>query len=908
MSIETFSLCNPDLPAGGEVHHNSNIVKQAWTNELRDCIHIIEISVELFIDHLVPCGVPYLPSEDLDIQPGPFAQYLPRPGGEIMGSCSGLLSGLRRLVTSFPADKRLKFADTHANPLPFPFAAFAPNHHNSKPDLSISFPGKDLDLDVLLTYPWRDIASVIEVKPDEKDDPFYDWKKGYTNNDKILQIARNARNLMLVHGFLASYVIGIYGEYARLIRFDHSCALVSKRFVLKENPELLQKFFWHFVNPCFGKTVVGCDPSIACLSFDDVAWVKKQLGQRGENLKTFNKDVLHGRRMQVYDQKTDTSSWYIVYKAVDINAHLFSRATMVWRTIEDTRGTPTSRPPKSGILKESWRQVVRRSETSFYYRLADKIPEAERYGLTKLECGGDLGEVDVRLWEQSTPYLHLIPDEQRQLRLSATQTQLKNAKPSSPSPNTSRSPSTTPSPSPSSSPSPTACATIGHSDSSARHPLPYPLHQTFSWTFALGPKMTYRERSHMRFVVADVGRPVYKFKNTEELVTALQDAVKGHEQAYTKAGILHRDVSIGNILIVDNPSEGSFVGFIHDFDYSSIEVEDDPPELIDDMPIADEDDQGHVTGIIIRKERTGTFYFMAMDLLAIDDFGPIIHGVHHDLESVYWVLLWVVFRHTKHSLGPERCGEVFKYGSDREAYNAKMSWIGTVPGFDMMKSSQLVVENNEPLTTLLHEFRCLVRRQLMEIVKLDYESVLAIFDEALKKHNWPKDDWVEFNPHGEYVTVAGLIAPAPPSEVVRFRALLVLPLHPHVPTPSDRQQPVRDPQYNTSAPPLLAPAGVGTKRRCDALNEPISNEHPTLVDRRMAESIQTSFGRPAKRHRLTQPERRGTSPPPVPQMSAIRSMGHGVESPSGGDSKNERWGLEPPVERPSSARSRCVLM
>lgn len=198
----------------------------------------------------------------------------------------------------------------------------------------------------------------------------------------------------------------------------------------------------------------------------------------------------------------------------------------------------------------------------------------------------------------------------------------------------------------------------------------------------------------------------------------------------------------------------------------------------------------------------------------------------------------------------------------------------------------------------------------MEVAKLDYESILMIFDEALKKHNWPKEDWVVFNPHGDYVgTVVGLVAPAPPSEVVKLRALLVLPLHPHVPTHSaNRQQPVSGPQYNTSAPPLLAPAGVGTKRQCDALNEPISHEQPTLLDRRMAESIQTSIERPTKRHRLTQPERRGTSPPPVPQMSAIQSMGHGVKPPSGGDSKTERWGLDSPVQYPSSARSRYVLI
>ncbi|KAI0788320.1 hypothetical protein C8Q74DRAFT_1446778 [Fomes fomentarius] len=876
MSIPSSFLCEPVF-AAGEVHHDSNIVKEAWTNELRNRIHLIEDPVDWFIDRLVPCDVPYSPPNNLNAQPGPFAQYVPRKGGEI-ASYPGLLSGLRLLVKSFPADKRLKFADTHAKPLPFPFAAFAPNHHNSKPDLSISFPGKDLDLDVLLTYPWRDIASVIEVKPDEKDDPFYDWKKGYTNNDKIIQIARNARNLMLVHGFLASYVIGIYGEYARLLRFDHSCALVSERFVLKENPELLQKFLWHFVNPCFGKTVVGCDPSITSLSLDDVAWVKKQLGERGENLKTFNKDVLHGRRMQVYDQKTDTSSWYIVYKAVDINAHLFSRATMVWRTIEDTRGTPTSRPPKLGILKESWRQVVRQSEALFYYRLADKIPEEERYGLTKLECGGDLGELDIRLWEQSTLYLHLMPEEQRQLRLSATQVQLNssdNAGPSSPSPSTPPSPS----PSPCPSPSPTACAAIGHSDPSARHPLHYPLHQTFSWTLALGPKMTYRERSHMRFVVADVGRPVYKFKNTEELVTALQDAVKGHEQAYTKAGILHRDVSIGNILIVDKPSDGSFVGFIHDFDYR------------------------HVTGIIIRKERTGTFYFMAMDLLAIDDFGPVIHGVHHDLESVYWVLLWVVLRHTKHSLGPEKCGHVFTYGNDQQAYDAKMSWIGPTPHFDTRKSSRLVVENNEPLTTLLEKFRRLVRHQFTNGAKLDYESVLEIFEEALKKPQWPKKDWVEcelLNSHANSVIVEGVVAPVPARKDVRFRTLAALPRHPpDTPTPSGRRRPA--PETIASAPPELA--SVGIKRQNDSLNEPISDEQLVLPRR----SVPTCFETPTKRQRLTRAERRGPSPP-LHHMRAVRSTGSG--SSSSGRSSPERRGVDSsPVERPlSDSDSWCVLM
>ena len=38
-----------------------------------------------------------------------------------------------------------------------------------------------------------------------------------------------------------------------------------------------------------------------------------------------------------------------------------------------------------------------------------------------------------------------------------------------------------------------------------------------------------------------------------------------------KCGVLHRDISVGNILIVDDPAlQERFCGFLHDFDYSSL--------------------------------------------------------------------------------------------------------------------------------------------------------------------------------------------------------------------------------------------------------------------------------------------------------------------------------------------------
>ena len=45
----------------------------------------------------------------------------------------------------------------------------------------------------------------------------------------------------------------------------------------------------------------------------------------------------------------------------------------------------------------------------------------------------------------------------------------------------------------------------------------------------------------------------------------------------SRAGVLHRDVSIGNVFIVDDEEDqDEFSGFLHDFDYSSMSR--DPPK------------------------------------------------------------------------------------------------------------------------------------------------------------------------------------------------------------------------------------------------------------------------------------------------------------------------------------------
>ncbi|KAJ3001105.1 hypothetical protein NUW54_g6644 [Trametes sanguinea] len=274
----------------------------------------------------------------------------------------------------------------------------------------------------------------------------------------------------------------------------------------------------------------------------------------------------------------------------------------------------------------------------------------------------------------------------------------------------------------------------------------------------VNPEFDYLERSHMRIVINEIGRPLTEFKSTRELVTALRDAVIGHQQAWLRAGILHRDVSVGNILIVDEPGEEapSICGFLHDFDYSSMT----PLTPLTDKtsgaacaagepssakgPKNSEAIEGDPTDNNGRKERTGTYYFMAYGLLLTDLKRGVIHEAHHDLESIYWILIWVVLRHTDCSAGKRTPSQLskglFVYGDDMASYRAKRSFVEEVA------MGSLTVHGNEPLTDLISAFSDLVNQQHSATVafmkgkkasgdgsvQLTYEAVLELLDGALE--------------------------------------------------------------------------------------------------------------------------------------------------------------------------------
>lgn len=116
-----------------------------------------------------------------------------------------------------------------------------------------------------------------------------------------------------------------------------------------------------------------------------------------------------------------------------------------------------------------------------------------------------------------------------------------------------------------------------------------------------------------------------------------------------------------------------------------------------------------------------------------------MHDTHHDLESFYWVLLWIVLRHTTHNHPDGRqlaCSSVFKSGDDRDAWSAKCGWVHA--------NAPFVIDQNLPLTDLMAHLRDLLRianapygptRQ-----PITYDVFLDAFDAAIAREDWPDDD------------------------------------------------------------------------------------------------------------------------------------------------------------------------
>ncbi|KAI0402797.1 serine/threonine-protein kinase Sgk2 [Xylaria palmicola] len=139
----------------------------------------------------------------------------------------------------------------------------------------------------------------------------------------------------------------------------------------------------------------------------------------------------------------------------------------------------------------------------------------------------------------------------------------------------------------------------------------------------------WENRIYSCLVVSPAGRVISDFKTTKELLESMRDAIKAHQSLYVTGGILHRDISSNNIIITEPETADGFKGMLIDLDLAK--VRDSGPSGA--------------------RHQTGTMQFMAVEVLRTVD-----HTYRHDLESFFYVLLWMCARQSwsNISTGEER--------------------------------------------------------------------------------------------------------------------------------------------------------------------------------------------------------------------------------------------------------------
>ncbi|KAL2044998.1 hypothetical protein N7G274_002773 [Stereocaulon virgatum] len=104
----------------------------------------------------------------------------------------------------------------------------------------------------------------------------------------------------------------------------------------------------------------------------------------------------------------------------------------------------------------------------------------------------------------------------------------------------------------------------------------------------------------------------------KELLIALRDAINAHRSLYLKGNILHRDISENNIIITGTEKkDGNVAGMLIDLDLAKVAG----------------------SGRSGARHQTGTMEFMAIEVLQ-----GIDHTYRHDLESFFYVLIWLCAR------------------------------------------------------------------------------------------------------------------------------------------------------------------------------------------------------------------------------------------------------------------------
>ncbi|EIW53189.1 uncharacterized protein TRAVEDRAFT_23623 [Trametes versicolor FP-101664 SS1] len=318
------------------------------------------------------------------------------------------------------------------------------------------------------------------------------------------------------------FVVSICGSSARFFRFDRAGAISSEPFDLYNDPTAILGRFVHRFSK-MSREQRGHDPTASLASSSEAA-LFRQLHTHFSEDSAINPTVLRGLKtaatpgwliyaLDVYapwspkhtflDAGTTaacTSHRCLVGRPSYISDRLYESGTRGFVAYDLTEGTVV-------WIKDSWRPLSADVPSEFdnYQTLLRKMtPDVLDEGLLTLRAGGDV------LWPPSSCF----PDHAAHSEAGA------------------RSESWFGSQTPQTQTTLTHDYAPGAEDSTPHFP-----------------------RRHARLVFEEVCRTLEEFDDARELMLAVSIAIMVHRDAWENAELLHRNISVGNILIYEDPTD-----------------------------------------------------------------------------------------------------------------------------------------------------------------------------------------------------------------------------------------------------------------------------------------------------------------------------------------------------------------
>ncbi|KAI0712053.1 hypothetical protein C8Q76DRAFT_476440 [Earliella scabrosa] len=193
---------------------------------------------------------------------------------------------------------------------------------------------------------------------------------------------------------------------------------------------------------------------------------------------------------------------------------------------------------------------------------------------------------------------------------------------------------------------------------------------------SMGGRAVMSKQRHYRIVLGTVGYDLQHLRGTDELLHATYDVFQAIIDAYTLGKRLHRDVSVGNIILVRDGSRSTRKGYLIDWD-ASCEVDD--------------------SGASTEAKRVGTWLFMSRQVLSHE--GPTRkHTLQDDMESLLYVILYCSFLWLPHNLSKYELGYTIRglFEETSRAHGIIIGGGGKIINA-MLRRFTGRVEFNEPL-------------------------------------------------------------------------------------------------------------------------------------------------------------------------------------------------------------------